>query len=94
MSYQSNSDLVLRRTAFYSNTLFNLQQLIRDVQSDKACKWCTDIDEKTMNRILSLLSSAEITLVIRYQDVLRELTDGLRNNLEAEHECSGLHEAG
>ena len=94
MSYQSNSDLVLRRTAFYSSTLYNLQQLIRDVQSDRACKWCTDNDEKTMNHILSLLSSAEITLIIRYQDVLKEHSDDLQNSLEAEHERSGLHEAG
>ena len=94
MSYQSNSDLVLRRTAFYSSTLYNLQQLIRDIQGDKACKWCTDNDENTMNNILSLLSNAEIALIIRYQDVLKEHADDLQNSLEAEHECSGLYEAG
>ncbi|MBR0035813.1 MAG: hypothetical protein IJP54_09070 [Synergistaceae bacterium] len=94
MSYQSNSDLVLRRTAFYSSTLYNLQQLIRDIQGDKACKWCTDTDENTMNHILSQLSCAEFTLIIRYQDVLREHADDLQNSLEAKHERSGLHEAG
>ncbi len=86
MSYQSNSDLILRRTAFYSNTLYNLQQLIRDIQGDKACKWCTDFDEDTMNKILSLLRVAELETTRRYQVVLSERADDLQNSLEAGHD--------
>lgn len=88
MDYQSKSDLVLRRTAFYGNTLFNLQQLIKDIKDRNADKWLTDKDEYTMHKILDLLSFAEIDTTKRYQEVLNERVDDLCKSLEHEHECA------
>ena len=88
MSYQLNSDLVVKRTAFYSNTLYNIQQLIRDTKdgnNNYASKWITNEDTETITKILTLLRLAELETTRRYQVVLSERTEDLKNSLEANH---------
>ena len=86
MNYQSNSDLLLRRTAFYSNTLYNLQQLVRDVKDHNADKWITDYDTNTINELLGLLRRAELAATTRYQEVLKERAEDLRSSLVVNHD--------
>ena len=82
MSYQTNSDLIRRRSAFYCNTLLDLQGFIYDIQSQLACKWCSDEDSKVINEILGSFSCAELAITTRYQQVLGDRADDLRNSLE------------
>ena len=85
MSYQSNSDRVLRRTGFYSNALYKLQSLIMDIKGNQGCKWCVEEDNETMRSILTLLSKVEIRITNRYQTVLGERTEDLLSSLVTEN---------
>ena len=86
MSYQSNSDMIRRRSAFYCNTLRNLQNFICDVRDQLACKWCTDKDSKIINEILGSFTRAALAITTRYQQVLGDRADDLRSSLEANHD--------
>ena len=81
MSYQTNSDLIRRRTAFYCNTLRDLQGFIYDIRDQLACKWCTDKDNEVINEILGSFSCAELAITVRYQQVLGDRADDLRSSL-------------
>ena len=86
MSYQSNSDLIRRRSAFYCNTLRDLQAFIYDIRAQLACKWCSDEDSKVINEILGSFACAELAITTRYQQVLGDRADDLRSSLEANHD--------
>ena len=87
MTNDNNSYQLRRRNAFYSNTLYSLQQLILSVKECNADKWVTDFDKNAMDTILAHLSSAELALILRYQDVLRGRADELGGILrEAKHD--------
>ena len=85
MSYQSNSDMIRRRSAFYCNTLRDLQAFIYDIRAQLACKWCSDKDSEVINEILSSFTRAELTITTRYQQVLGDRAEDLRSSLEEHH---------
>ena len=80
MSYQSNSDLIFRRTGFYSNVLYSLQRLITDIKADLASKWCNDKDKNAIHEVTAYLVNAELSVSARYQEVLNERIKDLRNH--------------
>ena len=80
MSYQSNSDLIFRRTGFYSNVLYSLQRLITDIKGDLASKSCNDKDENAISEVISYLINAELSISTRYQQVLSERIEDLRSH--------------
>lgn len=83
MSYQSNSERIYKRTAFYDNTLFYLQKATSDIKTELASRWCTEKDTDVMNTILEYLRLSEIALSMRYQEVLSERIEDLRNSTYA-----------
>lgn len=83
LSDQKKSDLIARRTIFYCNNLYKLQQLIKDIEQERANKWYNNDDDNAVSEILSFLYHAEVSFSKRYGDVLNERADDLLSRLEA-----------
>ena len=86
MSYQSNSELLLQRTGFYCDTLYELQQFIKNIKDRSTGKWITSEDKEIMHKLLTLLRFAELDVTFRYQNVLKERADDLQRILEGRHD--------